>query len=280
MTGLREILEFYAEAGLDWPIGEEAVDHFAKPAGQDSAAAPIQLAEPSPQAAPSAPSGRPSLTRDAAPPPPRPAQVAVPDSARVAEARELAGSARTLDELRAALAYFDGCNLKTMAKNLVFSDGNPEADLMLVGGAPGSDDDMEGLPFMGPPGHLLDRMLGAMGLDRKRVYLANVVPWRPPGNRQPTPIETEICRPFVERQIELANPKVLVALGNVPSAVFTGQAGNIMRLRGTWRVWTTSKGVAIPTMPTLHPDYLRQHPAHKKFAWRDLLEVSAKLRGD
>lgn len=276
MNGLRELLEFYADAGLDWPVGETAVDHFAPPPARDAATAP----QPSEARRPTRIDGeqpRPSQPPAAAP---RPARAAVPDSARVAEARDLAGSARTLDELKAALAFFDGCNLKTMAKNLVFADGNPEADLMFVGGAPGSDDDVEGVPFMGPPGALLDRMLGAMGLDRKGAYLANVVPWRPPGNRQPTPMEIEICRPFVERQIELARPKVLVALGNVPAAVFTGQPGNVMRLRGTWRLWTTSAGATIPVMPTLHPEYLRQHPAHKKFAWRDLLEVKAKLRGD
>ncbi|WP_245474460.1 uracil-DNA glycosylase, partial [Mesorhizobium sp. M2A.F.Ca.ET.042.01.1.1] len=146
-----------------------------------------------------------------------PAAAAVPDEGQVLLARQLAARATTLDELRQHMAAFDGCNLKFTAKNLVFADGNPNADLMLVGEAPGRDEDLEGLPFVGRSGRLLDRMLAAIGLDRNSAYIANVIPWRPPGNRTPTPHETEICRPFIERQIELVNPKVLVNLGG-PSA--------------------------------------------------------------
>ena len=134
------------------------------------------------------------------------------------------------------MAAFDGCNLKFTAKNLVFADGNPEAAVMLVGEAPGRDEDIEGLPFVGRSGRLLDRMLAAIGLDRTSVYIANVIPWRPPGNRTPTPHETEICRPFIERQIELVNPKVLVNLGGPSAKTLLNTTEGILRLRGNWRV--------------------------------------------
>ncbi len=201
----------------------------------------------------------------------------MPDEKQASRARELARSAGTLDELKQILAEFDGCNLRFTAKNLVFSDGNPEGDLMLVGEAPGRDEDLEGLPFVGRSGQLLDRMLAAIGLDRNAAYIANVIPWRPPGNRTPTPLETEICRPFIERQIELARPKVLVTLGNPSTKLLLDTQTGIMRMRGTWSVHRTAGGAEIPTMPTLHPAYLLRNPAHKKLAWRDFLAVKMKL---
>ena len=160
------------------------------------------------------------------------------------------------------MAEFDGCNLKFTAKNLVFADGNPDAAVMLVGEAPGRDEDIEGLPFVGRSGQLLDRMLAAIGLDRQSVYIANVIPWRPPGNRTPTPQETEICRPFIERQIELANPKVLVTLGG-PSAKAAAQHARTAccgcaATGGSHR--DARRAVTIPAMPTLHPAYLLQKP--------------------
>ena len=193
-------------------------------------------------------------------------------------ARELARKARTLEELRQQLAVFEGCNLRYTAKNLVFADGNPEADLMLVGEAPGRDEDIEGLPFVGRSGQLLDRILAAIGRDRTSAYIANVIPWRPPGNRTPTPQETEICRPFIERQIELANPKVLVTLGGPSAKVLLKTTDGVLRLRGHWKAHMTEGGLSIPTMPTLHPAYLLRTPAHKRLAWRDFLEIKAKLR--
>ena len=150
---------------------------------------------------------------------------------------------------------------------------------MFVGEAPGRDEDIEGLPFVGRSGKLLDRMLASIGLDRHSAYIANVVPWRPPGNRTPTPLETEICRPFIERQIELVAPKVLVTLGGPSAKLLLGTAEGIMRLRGTWKVHTTAGGTEIAAMPTLHPAYLLRNPAHKKLAWRDFLEIRARLFG-
>ncbi|MEJ6781404.1 uracil-DNA glycosylase [Aminobacter sp. Piv2-1] len=273
---LRDLLAFYAAAGVDDALAEEPIDRFAESAQRQAA--------PAPEAARStqADLGRPdrNMAERAAPPPPqRPAaSAAVPDEAQAAAARELAGKAATLDELRQIMEGFEGCNLKATAKSMVFADGNPEADLMLVGEAPGRDEDLEGLPFVGRSGQLLDRILAAIGLDRKSAYIANVIPWRPPGNRTPTPHETEICRPFIERQIALANPKVLVTLGGPSAKLLVGSPDGILRLRGNWKTHTTAQGTVIPVMPTLHPAYLLRNPAHKKLAWRDFLEVKAKLR--
>jgi uracil-DNA glycosylase len=263
---LRDILSFYADAGVDEALEEEATDRFA----QTAAAMPARV-EP--------PREREAVRSSAPPPPPPPRQVtaALPDENQAARARELAREAATLDELRSILLEFDGCNLRHTARQMVFADGNPEAALMLVGEAPGGEEDQQGLPFVGRSGRLLDRMLAAIGLDRASAYIANVVPWRPPGNRTPTPLETEICRPFIERQIELVRPKVLVALGAPSSRVLLGANEGILRLRGQWKTHRTPSGMEIASMPTLHPAYLLRNPAHKKLAWRDFLEIRARL---
>jgi uracil-DNA glycosylase len=282
---LADLLAFYAEAGVDEALSDTPIDRFAATAAEKerlSAArnAPRQVSQPIPPQPRGEPPAvqRTSLLPDVQPlPPSRPQTAVVPDGAQAALARELARSAATLDELREIMLNFDGCNLKATAKGLVFADGNPEAELMLVGEAPGRDEDIEGLPFVGRSGQLLDRILAAIGRDRNSAYIANVIPWRPPGNRTPTPHETEICRPFIERQIELAKPKVLVTLGGPSAGVLLGSATGIMKLRGNWREHTTPGGMRIPTMPTLHPAYLLRNPAHKKFAWRDFLEVRARL---
>ena len=278
---LADLLAFYASAGVDEALEDQPVNRFA-----EAAPKPAERAPPPPlgdNAAPPRSTGVPRAEtgdRPNAPPVARaPAKTStVPDEAQAALARQLATTATTLDELRQHMAAFDGCNLKATAKNLVFADGNPEAAVMLVGEAPGRDEDIEGLPFVGRSGRLLDRILAAIGLDRTSVYIANVIPWRPPGNRTPTPHETEICRPFIERQIELVNPKVLINLGGPSAKTLLNTSEGILRLRGNWRVHTTASGIAIPAMPTLHPAYLLRTPAHKKLAWRDFLEVKAKLR--
>jgi uracil-DNA glycosylase family 4 len=270
---LRDLFAFYAEAGVDDALVDEPIDRFA---ASEARSAP--LARQPDAARASAPEPR---TLEQRPPAVFAAPktfVAVPDEGQIALARQRAATAATLDELRQQMAEFDGCNLKFTAKNLVFADGNPEADVMLVGEAPGRDEDLEGLPFVGRSGQLLDRILAAIGLDRQSVYIANVIPWRPPGNRTPTPHETEICRPFIERQVELANPKVLVTLGGPSAKTLLSTTEGVMRLRGNWKAHVTASGVTIPAMPTLHPAYLLRNPAHKKFAWRDFLEVKAKLR--
>lgn len=269
---IEALLRFYADAGYTDALDDEPHDRFAesaRPAAATSARAPEQR-----QSTPAQPRSQP------APPPfqPSTSQPTIPAEAQAARARELARSAGSLEELRSMLEGFDGCNLKFTAKQLVFSDGNPNASIMFIGEAPGRDEDLEGVPFVGRSGQLLDRMLQAIGLDRQSAYIANVIPWRPPGNRDPSPLETEICRPFIERQIELANPKVLVTLGGPSSKVMLDSKDGIMRMRGNWKVHRTAAGVEIPAMPTLHPAYLLRNPAHKKLAWRDFLEVKARLK--
>ncbi|RWO51977.1 uracil-DNA glycosylase [Mesorhizobium sp.] len=283
-SDIADLLAFYASAGVDEALEEEPLNRFAEAASKPPERAPATVTPPTGENAAlprSTGLSRAGMAeRQAAAPAARaPTGTAtVPDEQQAALARHLATTAATLDELRQHMAAFDGCNLKFTAKNLVFADGNPNAAVMLVGEAPGRDEDIEGLPFVGRSGRLLDRMLAAIGLDRTSAYIANVIPWRPPGNRTPTPHETEICRPFIERQIELVNPKVLVNLGGPSASTLLNTTEGILRLRGNWRVHTTAAGIAIPAMPTLHPAYLLRTPAHKKLAWRDFLEVKAKLR--
>ncbi|MHC1549669.1 uracil-DNA glycosylase [Phyllobacterium sp. K27] len=275
MSTLSEILHFYAEAGVDTPLVDAPVDRFSQ---IDAKRAQVQQAPAAPRAsAPSSITAKPFI--DASPTAPSTlSKASVPDDAKIAMARQMAASAQTLEELREQLAAFDGCNLKFTAKNLVFADGNPQASIMFVGEAPGREEDLEGIPFIGRSGQLLDRMFAAIGLDRQSVYIANTIPWRPPGNRTPTPLETEICRPFFERQIELANPKLLVALGGPAAKALTKAPEGILRLRGNWKTHLTVSGNQIPVMPTLHPAYLLRNSAQKKFAWRDFLSVKLRLR--
>jgi DNA polymerase len=190
-------------------------------------------------------------------------------------AREAARNAASLDELRDILDRFDGCGLKASASRLVFADGNPQSRLMFIGEAPGADEDRQGLPFVGRSGQLLDRMLAAIGLDRTTAYIANIVPWRPPGNRTPTPAETQICLPFIQRQIELVDPDVLVTVGQPSTSALLGVQG-IMKNRGRWFPYQTGTR-EIRAMPMLHPAYLLRSPIGKRLAWRDLLAIKKAL---
>ena len=186
--------------------------------------------------------------------------------------------AQTLEELRASLAAFDGCALKRTATNLVFADGNPEADVMVVGEAPGADEDRLGFPFVGVSGKLLDRMLSFIGLDRSSVYITNVLPWRPPGNRKPTQAEVAACLPFTKRHIELAKPKILVLTGGAAASTLLETTQTISRIRGRWHSYS-SPGLQQPieALPTYHPAYLLRTPGQKRQAWRDLLSIKIKL---
>jgi uracil-DNA glycosylase family 4 len=275
-ASLRDLLAFYADAGVDAALEETPQDRLAEPSPARSA--PAQQPAPEPQRSPRATAPQTAREAPAAPVTQFAGHVAVPDEAQALRAREMAREAKTVDELREILGEFDGCNLKLTAKNLVFSDGTPGADLMLVGEAPGRDEDLEGKPFVGRSGKLLDRILAAIGRDRTSAYISNVIPWRPPGNRDPSVMETEICRPFIERHIELAQPKVLVTLGNPSTKLLLNTKTGIMRMRGTWAVHVTAGGLEIPTMPALHPAYLLRNPAHKKLAWQDFLAVQMKLQ--
>jgi DNA polymerase len=189
-----------------------------------------------------------------------------------------AAAARTLEELHATLLDFDGCGLKATAMNLCFADGNPQARVMLVGEAPGADEDRVGRPFVGVAGQLLDRMLAAIGLDRGSVYIVNTVYWRPPGNRTPTPAETAACLPFVERQIELVSPEVLVLAGAASAKTLLARSEGITRLRGRWFTYQSAGMVRpIPALPIYHPAFLLRQPGQKREAWRDLLSLREKL---
>jgi len=193
-------------------------------------------------------------------------------------ARALAASCTSLAELRTALGNFDGCELKRTAKNTVFADGTPEGRIMLIGEAPGREEDERGLPFVGRAGQLLDKMLGAIGLDRSKVYITNVLNWRPPQNRDPSPEEAAACLPFLHRHIELADPKLLILLGAVSVRHVLGVTDGILRLRGNWQLYQNGQlGRAIPVMPTLHPAYLLRQTAAKRLVWQDLLTISDKV---
>ncbi len=196
----------------------------------------------------------------------------------LATATALAAAARTLDELKAAIAGFNGLSLKATATNLVFADGNPQARLMLIGEAPGAEEDRRGVPFVGAAGQLLDRMLAAIGHDRTDSYITNIVNWRPPGNRKPSPAEMTLCRPFIERHIALMNPAVIVLLGDTAAKTLTNKTEGITRLRGKWHSWSDpDSGANIPMLPTFHPAFLLRSPAQKREAWADLLAVKRKL---
>jgi uracil-DNA glycosylase len=255
-----ELIAWYAEMGVTEALDETPHDHFAAAAEATPARqAAARLVPPSQQA-----TGRAPAT-----------PLAPPDEAALS-ARALARDATTLDELKAALASFEGCPLKTTAKNLVFADGNPAGKVMFVGEAPGADEDRIGLPFVGRSGQLLDRMLAAIGLSRQEhVYIANLLPWRPPGNRTPTPQEVAICLPFIQRQIELVDPEILVCIGGPSAQGLLGVSG-ILASRGRWMEYDTGRRM-IRAIATLHPAYLLRQPVQKRLAWRDLRAIKAAL---
>jgi uracil-DNA glycosylase family 4 len=292
-TDRRALLAFYMEAGVDAFLEDEPVNRLAEipQPSAASAAAPAQ--------APGAPdhgdgpqqARRTPPQRSHVPIPPadseRPSDVgaaawleapATPDAAIMA-AREAAAIATSLDVLRTILDRFEGCGLRLTAKRLVFADGNPHARVMFVGEAPGRDEDAAGLPFVGRSGQLLDRMMAAIGLDRSSAYIANVIPWRPPGNRTPTPQESQICLPFIRRQIELANPEILVCLGGPSAQTLLGIKDGIRRARGRWHVYDTGSR-EIRAIATFHPAYLLRTPIEKRFAWRDFLAIKQALEHD
>lgn len=196
----------------------------------------------------------------------------------VANAMEVAARCNTLAELKTAMEAFDGCTLKKSAINTVFADGTPAHRIMFIGEAPGRDEDKQGLPFVGRAGQLLDKMLASIGLDRKtNAYITNVINWRPPDNRDPTPEEVAICRPFLRRHIELVNPGIIILLGAVSARHVLGLSDGIMRLRGHWKEYFVS-GHMVPVMPTLHPAYLLRRPIDKKLAWRDLQAIQDRIK--
>ena len=261
------MLAFYLEAGVDCALSEEPVNRLADP---DLAAGPAGRRAAGEQ------SRRDVLrTRASA----RRARAAIRRRRRRRRSRRRGkrrGPRRRSKSLRALLEKFDGCALKSTATRLVFADGNPQARIMFVGEAPGRDEDIEGLPFVGRSGKLLDRMIAAIGLDRSKAYIANVIPWRPPGNRTPTPQETQICLPFIQRQIELVNPDVLVTLGNPSTQTLLSTREGIMKTRGEWFDYDTGTRM-IRAMATFHPAYLLRSPSYKRMSWQDLRAIAKAL---
>ena len=272
---LHALIAFYYEAGVDAVLEEAPVNRFTAeaplPPGMRGPAADPPFA---PLAAP--PRTRAPLNRPGTGTPPPILEAPPAPDAAIMAARETARGAASLDVLRSMLESFEGCGLRLTAKRLVFADGNPQARVMFVGEAPGREEDIEGLPFVGRSGQLLDRMMAAIGLDRTSAYIANVIPWRPPGNRTPTPQESQICLPFIKRQIELANPDILVCLGGPSAAALLGITDGIRRSRGRWHVYHTGAR-DIRAIATFHPAYLLRTPLEKRFAWRDFLAVRKAL---
>jgi uracil-DNA glycosylase len=269
---LADILAFHEEAGASHMLDETAHDRFAESSEaaekQGHALHPEtrQRQEPQPQAAAMQADQRPM--RQTAPQSPEAAALA---------AREAASSAATLDELKALYERFEGCELKKGARQLVFSDGVPGSRLMLIGEAPGQEEDRQGKPFVGRSGQLLDRMLATIGLDRSQVYIANVVPWRPPGNRTPTPHEIAVCKPFLDRQIALANPDLVICVGQPSTQTLLDTKEGITRTRGRWLPLQVGDR-EIRAMPFFHPAFLLRQPVNKRLAWRDLKAIRAALQ--
>ena len=255
-------LALQLDLGADEAIGETPVNRY-----EDPALRPARAEAP------------PAALAPAAPPPGAAKDPAAALESALAAARTAAAAARSLDALREALAGYEHCELKRGAKSLVFADGNPAARVLVLGEAPGRDEDIAGLPFVGRAGQLLDRMFAAIGLARdtpdaeRALYITNVMPWRPPQNRDPDPAEIAMMLPFVTRHIELVDPAVIVVMGNTPLQALLGQKG-ITRARGTW-----AEAVGRPVLPMFHPAYLLRQPIMKREAWADLLSLQAKLRG-
>ncbi|NIY75569.1 uracil-DNA glycosylase [Thalassospira sp. HF15] len=281
-----EALVWQFEMGADEAIADEPLDRFkaseslrqnaanrqgfganGRPGAQGRASAsarPAQAARPSgPAAIPAGADGG-FLLSD------------TPHEARQS-ARDAAAAANSLDELKAAIEKFEGCALKKSASNTVFGTGNVEANIVLVGEAPGAEEDRQGLPFVGPSGKLLDAMLRSIGLAREEVYITNILPWRPPGNRQPTTAEVAVCEPFIRRHLELIGPKVVVCLGGSSAKTLMEEDRGITRLRGTWKEVSFADGKKAELTAMFHPAYLLRTPEQKRLAWRDLRAISQKL---
>jgi DNA polymerase len=268
-AALLALLDFYVEAGVDIALDEEPGDRLAESPAVEISEQRRDEAPPSPRPE-RPPGGQPLVQRIEAKTLPT-----SPDAA-AQTAREQARHAQNLAELEALLASFEGCGLRVTAKSLVFADGNPGGRVMFVGEAPGGEEDRVGKPFVGRSGQLLDRMLAAIGLDRTQVYIANVVPWRPPGNRTPTPQEVAICKPFIEKQIELADPDILVCLGGPSAQTLLNVRDGILKTRGRWFSYQTGRR-EIPALATLHPAYLLRQPLQKRLAWRDFRALKRAL---
>jgi DNA polymerase len=274
-TTAATTLAWLIAAGADEAISDEPIDRFRIPAAVPLApqpSSPRNLAQKEEGTGVKVGHALPLIGEARAGSPP----LGTPEAA--ATARDLAFAAKTLEELKDAIAAFDGLALKATATNLVFADGNPKARLMLIGEAPGAEEDRRGLPFVGAAGQLLDKMLAAIGHDRSNSYITNIVNWRPPGNRKPSPAEMSLCTPFIERHIALVDPALILLLGDTAAKTLTGRSEGITRMRGKWFDWSKPDGTGtIPVLPTFHPAFLLRSPTQKREAWADLLAAKRKL---
>jgi DNA polymerase len=272
----EQVLRFYLDVGVDETIGTAPIDRYAlSKLAATSPKLPVQAAN-SPGHEPQNQGARPS--QPAASGAGRAATIPMRSSREGVSAVTTAQAATTLEDLRAAVQAFEGCALKSTAKNTVFADGNPLGRLMVIGEAPGSDEDRQGLPFVGVSGKLLDLMLESIGYSRETAYITNVVPWRPPGNRTPTPEEVGLCMPFLLRHIVLVKPEVILTVGGLSAKTLLNRTEGITRLRGRWEELTLpGLDAPVPIIATFHPAYLLRSPQQKRFAWRDLLAVKARL---
>lgn len=255
---IRDVLEWYTDIGMTVAIGHEPVNH-------KQVRARASTATPSTPAAKSEAAALPTVA-------------AVPKQA--INSRAIAAACQSIDELRQAIMNFDGCDLKMTATHTVFSDGNPEAKIMIIGEAPGADEDRQGRPFVGLSGQLLDRVLASINLSRaQNIYISNIISWRPPGNRTPTPHEIALCQPFIERHIELIAPKILILVGGVSAKTLLNTNEGIMKLRGRWHEFkTAAMQTPIKTMATYHPAFLLRSPGQKAAVWKDLLLVQEEMQ--
>ena len=262
---LAAILRWYVDMGVDLAIEAEAQNRFT------------EVARPAPIAAPQEPArqARAPQTFSAAANSGRSvdAAAALSIEAAVQVARESAARATTLDELRAELMAFEGCILKRSATNFVFADGDPKSRIMFVGDAPGDEDDRQGLPFTGPPGRLLERMLKSIKLDRDKVWLTNLLPWRVPGKRRATPQEIAVCLPFLMRQIVLIKPAILVCMGDDAAQTLMGLKGSVIHNRGVWQELAPEGGGVFRAIAILAPSYVLRASGAKRTVWRDLIEI-------
>jgi len=259
----RTLLDWYINAGVEETIGENPINHLSESTVDNSSlstkrdeATAQQPTTPSRSAATNLQTRQETLNT----------------------AQEIASSTSTIEELKTAFQSFDGCPLKDTAMNFVFGDGNLGARIMLIGEAPGAAEDRQGVPFVGPAGKMLDLMLNAIELDRSNTYITNIIPWRPPGNRNPTDVEINSCLPFVEKHIAIVAPEIIIFLGGIAAKALLRRQEGIMRLRGKWIPYQSSLGIPeIPARALLHPAFLIRQPAQKRETWADLLEIRKHL---
>ena len=277
-AALIAALQWQIDAGAEDAYGEEPGLQAVRPAAETVIASAAEVPGASASVLP-----LPHRNERASPPPPVPAPL-IAQSAACAEAMQAAAGAQTLDALRAAIAAFPHLTLRETAKNLVFSDGNPRSSVMLVGEAPGADEDLQGKPFVGVSGQLLDRILAQIGLDRaaddpaRSLYIANILNWRPPGNRTPTPEEIAMSLPFIERHIALVRPKLLILAGGVSAKALLRSELGISKLRGKWHMLALPGGESVPALATYHPSFLLRTPSQKRAVWQDMLTIQDRIR--